>query len=147
MLLLVSCKDASQPKIWIIAEDWSEWANKHCLGLHGLAYPQTYWNPAATRSLRQNYLSPNHNLTGIMLSSRALRPATHPGKRKGVTGSKVLCYKVVIPIWWLLPSLPLLVILVIPPSVMSQWDANRLPNKPFGEHKDITCFMIPKENI
>lgn len=40
-----------------------------------------------------------------------------------------------------------LVILVLPPSVTSQWDANGLPNKPFGEHKDVTCFVIPKENI
>lgn len=53
-MLLVSCKDTSGPKIWITAEKQSEWANPV------LDYREwkTYWNPAVTGNLRQNYLSP-----------------------------------------------------------------------------------------
>lgn len=122
--------------------------SKPCVGLLRRVHPHSYWNPAVTGNLRDNYLSPNHHFTSMMLPSRSSRPATHPGK--GEEDSQVQRYcamKLLLQFEdCCLLSLHLFVV-VIPPSVMSQWDANRLPNKPFGEHKDVTCFVIPKENI
>lgn len=78
----------------------------------------------------------------MLLSSRALNLGHWPGKGKRATGFKVLHYEVVSNVGTAaFPPLPLLWLFLL------QSFHSELPDKPFGEHTDVTCFTTPKENI